>query len=227
MASFSQLARQLGCSRPLLKPQPLIQSQISSRSITSAYSPKPEHAPFPTKIPEQFLSQIPDRFKPRIQKRMKIYPPPPSARAACKDPITTVKESQLAVLDPTGERGTLFDYRRNPRSVRVGDILRVVFKNGDPFSGVCLSIKLCGIDTSFLLRNELTRVGVEMMVKVYSPNVQSVEIVQRTQKRKRRARLYYMRKPKHDMRSVENVVSNYLRQQSALTGQRPSSGKKR
>lgn len=32
-----------------------------------------------------------------------------------------------------------------------------------------------------------------MWVKVFSPNVESVEIVQRTEKRKRRARLYYMR----------------------------------
>lgn len=107
--------------------------------------------------------------------------------------MAAVTESQLTALDPTGERKALFDYRRNPRSVKVGDILRVTFKNGDPFSGVCLSIRLRGIDTTFLLRNELTRVGVEMWVKVFSPNVESVEIVQRTEKRKRRARLYYMR----------------------------------
>jgi ribosomal protein L19 len=69
----------------------------------------------------------------------------------------------------------------------------VTFKNGDPFNGVCLSIKLDGIDTSFLLRNELTKVGVEMSIKAFSPNVESVEIVKRTEKRKRRARLYYMR----------------------------------
>ncbi|CBF77971.1 mitochondrial 54S ribosomal protein bL19m [Aspergillus nidulans FGSC A4] len=66
-----------------------------------------------------------------------------------------------------------------------------------------------------------------MSIKVFSPNVESVEIVQRAEKRKRRARLYYMRHPKHDMRSVENIVSNYLRQKSAVTGQRTSQGKKR
>ena len=77
--------------------------------------------------------------------------------------------------------------------MKPGDILRVTFKNGDPFSGVCLSIRLRGVDTAFLWRNELTRVGVEMWVKVFSPDVQSVEIVQRSEKRKRRARLYYMR----------------------------------
>lgn len=99
----------------------------------------------------------------------------------------------MAEIDPNGERKALFDYRRNPRSVKPGDIVRVTFKNGDPFNGVVLSIKLRGIDTSFLLRNELTRVAVEMSVKVFSPNVQSVEIVQRAARKPRRARLYYMR----------------------------------
>lgn len=102
-------------------------------------------------------------------------------------------DSQLSTLDPKGERKALFDYRRNPRSVKPGDILRVTFRNGDPFSGVCLSIRLRGVDSAFLLRNQLTRVGVEMWVKVFSPEVQSVEIVQRSERRKRRARLYYMR----------------------------------
>jgi len=58
-----------------------------------------------------------------------------------------------------------------------------------------------------------------MWIKVFSPNVEKVEIVQRTEKRKRRARLYYMRKPKHDMGSVENIVGNYLRQRRALIGE--------
>lgn len=126
-------------------------------------------------------------------KPVKVYPPPPSSRKVCKDPVAKVTESQLAELDPKGERKALFDYRRNPRSVKPGDIVRVTFKNGDPFNGVVLSIKLRGIDTSFLLRNELTRVAVEMSVKVFNPNVQSVEIVQRAERKPRRARLYYMR----------------------------------
>lgn len=174
---------------------------------------------------------------------MKIKPAPPSTLNACPDPVAAVTEKQLAVLDPTGERRQLFDYRRNPRSAKVGDILRVTFKSGDPFSGVCLNIRQRGIDTAFLLRNELTRVPVEMWIKVFSPNVQSVEIVQRTEKRKRRARIYYMRyvlfdtfsrdgccevcanqsnlfrQPKHDIGSVENIVQNYLKQKSAVSGQ--------
>lgn len=124
----------------------------------------------------------------------------------------------MEVLDPKGERKAMFDYRRNPRSVNPGDIIRVTFKNGDPFNGVVLSIKLRGIETSVLLRNELTRVAVEMSVKVFSPNVNSVEIVQRAEKKRRRARLYFMRDRGHDRRSVENIVANYVRQKKAFLG---------
>ncbi len=49
------------------------------------------------------------------------------------------------------------------------------------------------MDTGILLRNKLLMVGVEMWVKVYSPNVQAIEVVKRAEKRARRARLYYMR----------------------------------
>ncbi|KAE8352758.1 translation protein SH3-like domain-containing protein [Aspergillus coremiiformis] len=228
MATFSPIMRQLGCLKSAAKPQSLLSAQIARRSLTTVYTPKPEPVPLPTNLPESFLSQLTPRLHPANgPKKIKIYPPPPSTRAACKDPVAAVTESQLKVLDPNGERKALFDYRRSPRSVKVGDILRVTFKNGDPFSGVCLSIRLRGIDTAFLLRNELTRVGVEMWVKVFSPTVKSVEIVQRTEKRKRRARLYYMRQPRHDMRSVENIVSNYLRQKSVLAGQRRQGGQNR
>ncbi|KAJ6007544.1 hypothetical protein N7540_011520 [Penicillium herquei] len=211
--------RPLGCLRSLIRPQELMQSQITRRLISTAYSKRPERVPLPPNLPEQFLSQLPTRLQPQNgPKPVKVYPAPPSVRKVCKNPIERVVESQMAIHDPKGERKALFDYRRNPRSVKPGDILRVTFKNGDPFNGVALSIKLRGIDTSVLLRNELTRVGVEMSVKVFSPNVQSVEIVQRAERKVRRARLYYMRSRKHDRRSVENLVASYMRQKRAFLG---------
>lgn len=98
----------------------------------------------------------------------------------------------MSILDPTGARKALFD-PKNRQGAKVGDILRVTFKNGDPFAGVCLNIRQRGVDTAFLLRNKLTRISCEMWVKAYSPNVVGVEVVQRTEKRKRRAKLTYMR----------------------------------
>ncbi|CAI7577099.1 unnamed protein product [Penicillium bialowiezense] len=211
--------RPLGCLRSLMRASEPLQPMINRRFISTAYSKRPEAVPLPKDMPPQFLSQISPRFRPDPERQpLKIYPAPPSARKACKDPIAAVTEAQLAVLDPKGDRKAMFDYRRNPRSVRSGDIVRVTFKNGDPFNGVVLSIKLRGIETSFLLRNELTRVAVEMSVKVFSPNVNSVEIVQRSEKKRRRARLYFMRDRKHDRRSVENIVANYVRQKKAFLG---------
>jgi large subunit ribosomal protein L19 len=67
-----------------------------------------------------------------------------------------------------------------------------------------------------LLRGQLTRVGVEMWYKVYSPLVEGIEVVERAKKRARRARLTYMRKVKHDRGNVEGVVRVYLRQKAAL-----------
>jgi large subunit ribosomal protein L19 len=45
-----------------------------------------------------------------------------------------------------------------------------------------------------------------------------MEIAQKTPKRKRRARLYYMRKPKHDIGSVQKIVDQYLKKRAILTG---------
>jgi large subunit ribosomal protein L19 len=99
----------------------------------------------------------------------------------------------------------------------------VRLKSGDPFAGVCINIRRRGVETGILLRNELTRVGVEMWYKIYSPNVEGIEVVQRREKRARRARLTYMRKPKHDMGSVQNIVLQYQRMRVG-TQQKISSG---
>jgi large subunit ribosomal protein L19 len=91
----------------------------------------------------------------------------------------------------------------------------VRLKNGDPFAGVCINIRRRGVDTGILLRNELTRVGVEMWYKIYSPNVEGIEVVQRRAKRARRARLTFLRKKKHDLGLVQGVVSAYMRSRGA------------
>ncbi|KAF2403133.1 hypothetical protein EJ06DRAFT_554658 [Trichodelitschia bisporula] len=174
-----------------------------------------------TIIPRDQLSNPPEGIpvtwlKPR-KKLSKIYvhPPPRSMPKKCPDPVGVVTASQLATLDSSGARARLFD-KENTEGVRVGDVLHVRMREGEPVSGVCLNIRRRGVETAILLRNQLTRVGVEVWVKVFSPLVQSVEIVQRRVRRARRARLYYMRQPKHDMGSVEGLVRTYLRQRAVL-----------
>lgn len=142
--------------------------------------------------------------------RIKTYPPPPSARANYPLAVEAVTEHNLNILDPSSARRRLFDIS-NPDVPRPGDILLTTFRQGDPFAGYCLSIRRRGVDTAVLLRNRIGTVGAEMWVKVFSPNVRGIEVVKRAEKRARRARLYYLRQPKHDRGSVENLVEQYLR----------------
>lgn len=145
--------------------------------------------------------------------RIRVHPPPRSTAKLCPDPIQKVTNDQISLLDPTGVRTRLFA-PSNPDRVKPGDILLVRFKTGDPYSGVVLDIRQRHqpIDTAVLLRNQLTRVGVEMWVKVYSPLVEGMEVVQRRAKRARRAKLTYLRQPRHDVGSVEGIVRTYIRQ---------------
>ena len=122
----------------------------------------------------------------------KVYPSPTSERKRCKEPIKAVEDYQLKFLDPQGSRRRFFD-PDNHDAAKVGDILLVRLKGGESFAGVCLSIKRRGVDTAILLRNQLTRVSVEMWYKIFSPNVTGIEVVQRRARKARRARLYYMR----------------------------------
>ncbi|MCJ1287632.1 hypothetical protein MMC26_006984 [Xylographa opegraphella] len=178
-------------------------------------------------------------------KKIKTYPPPPSTHAKCPEPLATFTASQISLLDPRGSRTRLFS-KTNPDSARVGDILLVRFKSGDPFAGVCINIRRRGVDTSILLRAQLTRIGTELWVKVYSPTVVGIEVVQRAERRARRARLYYMRyanatvgypadmiirersskrqaanmmvsrKPKHDRGNLSGTVDAYMRTRNLL-----------
>lgn len=148
-------------------------------------------------------------------KKIKVYPPPPSPAQKFKEPIKDLTASQIALLDPTGARTNLF-IRTNPEAAKVGDVLLVRPKSGNPFAGVCINIRRRGVDTAILLRGQLTRVGVEMWYKIYSPLVEGIEIIQRRVKRARRERLTYMRKPKHDMGSVQNLVVAYMKAKGAM-----------
>ncbi|KAL8804086.1 MAG: hypothetical protein Q9182_002799 [Xanthomendoza sp. 2 TL-2023] len=155
-------------------------------------------------------------LNPAPPKKIKSYPPLPSTRRQHPFAIHDINTAHITqTLDPTGSRTRLFA-RSNPDAPHLGDILLVTFTSGDPFAGLCINIRRRGPDTSILLRNRLLMTGVEMWVKIYSPKVKSIEVVQRAEKRARRARLYYFRKEKHDRGSVEGAVEEYLKRRRLL-----------
>ena len=79
-----------------------------------------------------------------------------------------------------------------------GDTLRVnvKVKEGDrervqAFEGVCIARKNAGINSSFTVRKISYGEGVERVFPLYSPRIDSIEVVRRG--RVRRAKLYYLR----------------------------------
>jgi ribosomal protein L19 len=144
-----------------------------------------------------------------------VWPQVPSVRTTHPDPMPAVVKQEISQLDPTGARTRLFS-KEHADSAKVGDVLMVSTKSGEPFSGVFLQIRRRGTSTAIQLRGQMMKVGVEMWFKIYSPTVTGIDIVWRRPKRARRARLTYMRKPEHDKGSVDNLVLAWKKERSAL-----------
>ncbi|KAG4305603.1 hypothetical protein PORY_001159 [Pneumocystis oryctolagi] len=127
--------------------------------------------------------------------------------------LEKIQKTQIQTLDPTGERTLLFS-RKSKNSVKPGDILQVETYNSLPnktnvstFSGYLIAIRRKGIDTSFRLRNQIAKTGVEMQFSLYNPAIKSIEILLRgALGRVRRAKLYYLRQSKHNPGPIENLI---------------------
>jgi len=78
------------------------------------------------------------------------------------------------------------------------------------FSGVLVSVRRRGLDTSFVLRNIISRTGVEMQFFVNSPHLKDIKVISRAgggSGRKegvkvRRAKLFYLRDSPEKMTAI-------------------------
>lgn len=60
------------------------------------------------------------------------------------------------------------------------------------FAGICISRrKIKQVGSTFILRNVINGIGVEMMYELYSPSIKSIKVLKL--ERRRRAKLYYLR----------------------------------
>ena len=81
---------------------------------------------------------------------------------------------------------------------RPGDTVRVNYKvvegtreRVQAYEGVCIARKSAGISSSFTVRKISSGEGVERVFPLYSPNIESIDVVRMG--RVRRAKLYYLR----------------------------------
>ena len=102
--------------------------------------------------------------------------------------IQQLEQEQIARLTPEGGIPIF----------RPGDTVRVNVKvvEGDrervqTFEGVCIARRNAGISSAFTVRKISYNEGVERVFPLYSPRLDSIEVVRRG--RVRRAKLYYLR----------------------------------
>ncbi|EQB56858.1 ribosomal protein L19 [Colletotrichum gloeosporioides Cg-14] len=176
------LRRPVGCLKTALRQTR--HQRLLTRSMATAVE-KPEAPPKSSaRAKPPFKLPKPAKFRPEGKPLFYVWPQVESIRTTHKNPMPELDAKQRATLDPTGARTRLFDITR-------------------PMPP---SIRRRGVDTAILVRSQLMKVGVEMWYKIYSPTVIGIDIVWRRPKRARRARLTYMRKPKHDMGNVDHLV---------------------
>ncbi|CEP22789.1 IMG1 [Cyberlindnera jadinii] len=108
-------------------------------------------------------------------------------------------ETQRARLDPTGWRSSLL------KSVRPGDVVRVMYTSRaiPPFVGQVIAMSKKQLDTNITLRNQVSKVGVEVKVKLYSPLVSRIDVIRKPHAYKKRNRQYYIRGNRLDVGDLE------------------------
>ncbi|KAI1134149.1 translation protein SH3-like domain-containing protein [Hypoxylon sp. FL0543] len=226
-AALRQARQQRAQRSPLQFRTMATETTPTASGTTAATTPPPSalSSPIPTFYTLRSKSNNPSKPAPG-RSAFAIYPRAPSARKAYPAPLESYHAQQVRRLDRSGARTALFS-KANPDAAKPGDVLQVTTRKGggEPFAGVCLSIRRAGVDTAVLLRNHVAKVPVEMWFKVYSPNVQGIEIVWRRPKRARRARLTYMRRPKHDMGNVDHLVEAWRRTRNVFTSKGKGKGK--
>jgi large subunit ribosomal protein L19 len=105
-----------------------------------------------------------------------------------------------------------------------GDSLRVNVKviegtkeRVQAFEGVCIGRKNSGLNSSFTVRKISYGEGVERVFPLYSPNVDSIDVVRRG--RVRRAKLYYLRgRTGRAARITELAMGQRREEETAATG---------
>lgn len=92
-------------------------------------------------------------------------------------------------------------YKKDIPQFRAGDTLRLKIKviEGDkerlqPFEGVVIARKGRGANETFTVRKISFGIGVERIFPVYSPSIESIQVMKRGDVR--RAKLYYIRDKK-------------------------------
>lgn len=122
-----------------------------------------------------------------------------------ENPMNYLQKQLLDRYDPTGKRRAMV----NPYTgVRAGDIIKVTYLDRSDVTGRVIGVKrgANNVGTNILIRNMINRVGCEIRIPVFSPNLRNIEVLYKPQKYMPRSKHYYIRESKLDVGDVEEFV---------------------
>lgn len=141
-----------------------------------------------------------------LGQKMIVYEPLPQLRNG-KNLMEYMKEAQYQKFDKNGAKRKALSLS-NPERVRADDIVTIVYKNQKPVTGQVLMVKRNGLNSTILLRNKITGLGVEMNIPIYHPNILRVDVVRRPIAYKPRNRHYYIRNSRLDVGEITGSGKN-------------------
>lgn len=144
--------------------------------------------------------------------------PPPIPREGLRQGKGLMEFLKETLPSPEKRRWlTTYFSKRHPLRIQPGSVLTVTMNHApNTFSGVLLSVRRRGLDTSFVLRNVINRTGVEMQFFPASPHITNIKILRRAGgglpstngkaaaagSRMRRAKLFYLRDSPEKMSAI-------------------------
>lgn len=110
----------------------------------------------------------------------------------------------LKKYDPTGKRTALVS---GPQKIRSGDTIKVTYLDRSTVLGRVLGIKrgVNNVGSNILIRNKISKVGCEMRVPLFNPEIKNIE-VERPENYMPRNKQYYIRNTKFDVGDLENEL---------------------
>ncbi|CAO1630075.1 unnamed protein product [Parajaminaea phylloscopi] len=183
---------------------------VGASASTSAY-PYSTHVNVPSIVPSTFT-------------------PAPRTKRPTSGVMDYVQHQLRSQFDANDRLTSLF-HRRSPNQIPIGSVLIVETwsspaKTGvTTFSGVLLGVRRRGTSTSFVLRNLVQKLGVEVRFNLYSPLLKDVRVIARADagkgkknlpagsiRRVRRAKLYYLRKDDNKIAGIGRMIKSRRQQ---------------
>lgn len=206
-----------GCNKRLCVPMHILTMVTSTLTACLARAPRPDGPSYPFSSDVRTFSTPPTA----PASSSAVLPPAPVTNKPSLGIMAYAAHQLRAQWDPRTSLTRLFA-RRSPAAIPVGSVLSVetwlspAKSSSTTFSGVLMAVRRRGTSTSFVLRNLVQKLGVEVRFNLYSPLLKEVTVLAKANgskrdragkiMRTRRAKLYYLRNDQKRIMAVGRIL---------------------